>query len=284
VNAFAKSGVRCYGGTLADWSSTAYCDTVDANSTTIRYDPTFAQTCVAALERITDTECSPTFDCPESPVIGLVPDGAPCRNDLECMTGASCSSVDGTMCVQPTCTRPSPAGGPCAPSCAPGAACDATTGLCVAGIGGDVGAVCGNYYSWACRDGLGCHARSTSPGAPYVCQRVEGAPCQQDSDCAPQDFCDTVCTVRFVEGTPCAAHPSGCKLLATCDAATMRCASAGHLGEPCGANGLCVDSWCDDSLPSPTCAPTKDTGQACIQAVECKSHACAGSVCVDCPA
>jgi hypothetical protein len=283
-NVTAAANIRCFGGTTADWVGGDYCANL-GKRTTIQYHADLAKDCLAKYTAMTSTMCSLTdLECYGQVLEGLVADGHPCTDSLDCASGGFCLIGDGTACNLSMCGSQAPIGSPCGTSgCQFGAVCDAND-MCVAAVQGDVGAACDGATDQLCRDGLSCLVDPNSGGSAGVCQRLgEGQPCFQDFDCPLNDFCDTTCKPRIAVGQPCTDHPAGCLLLAACDPVTNRCKAAGHLGQPCGSFGLCSGSFCDRTDPNPVCTAHKDLGAACVSGDECKSGVCHDNVCTDCP-
>jgi len=160
-------------------------------------------------------------------VVGLQPEGAPCRYRYECADGLFCYGyTDG---VDGTCAAP-PEGGGCRaeealfaaddvidsylgnhPSCAPGHSCQHTSnyGFCAKTV--SEGELC--VYDQDCKTGLKCHLGECGSAGPAGA----GQPCLSWSDCAPRLLCvmapgstGGTCTERKAEGAPCTVNVDEC--------------------------------------------------------------------------
>jgi hypothetical protein len=285
---YATNDLRCIGGKASDYTSTDYCNKVGMATATIQYDASAAKACVDTLQAAAATECAPQPPCLTEVEKGLVPDGQPCTLVEECAIGSQCMRIDDTMCTPLLCTPPSPVGGSCAPGCVPEAICDSNF-KCVAATFGDMGAACGDPFTALCKDGLVCALDPASTTGAGTClpAPAPSAMCTSDYDCNTLfEFCDTTCKPRLAVGASCTDHPTGCQALASCDAVTNRCVSAGHPGEPCGSVfQFCWQASCDDTTnpKAPVCVAYKPLGAACAMGYECTSGVCHDAVCTACP-
>jgi hypothetical protein len=250
---YAISEARCYGGAPSDWASATAletCSALDALKTTIRYERDKASACLDELKARVATECYPMLDCLDQVVVGLVANGQPCTHSAECGHNVTCLRADDTTCGRPVCTPLPALGAPCEAACAPGGVCDLATMTCVAAV-----------------------------------VTLRGEPCEQDWDCALEDFCDTTCKPRLPVGASCARAPTGCVPLAACDFGTSTCVAAGRPSQRCGLGGFCLDGFCiGDPAAEGLCSSPLGLGAPCFSGAQCSTGVCGGSVmCTACP-
>jgi hypothetical protein len=292
TDVFADAEVRCYGGSAADWAMQTgdTCADLAPLKATVQYDRSMAAGCLATIKARLATACTAEFDCIDQAVKGLVPNGQPCTSSAECAPNVFCLRDDDTTCDQSVCTAQAAIGAPCGTAgCATGSTCGAS-GTCEALIRGDAGATCGDPVTQECKDGLICFMDPNSIATTGTCQASGlGTACATDFDCPLEAFCDRTCKARLAIGVDCTDHDNGCQVLAVCDLVTNRCAAAGHVGQPCGAYGFCLNGSCELGSGDPglstssTCVAPAALGAACQFGSDCASGVCHNEVCTDCP-
>jgi hypothetical protein len=287
----AAFSARCLGGSATDWK--AYRDAYVPCSRfeeliaggTVRYHPELAADCLKANSA--DRDCAtPENFCFASTFEGLVPTGAPCRNDYECPPNAACwvrSELGLNTCAQSVCIAVGvKQGDSCAdlPFCYPGIAV-CVNGTCEAfAVEGDP---CGGVDQPSCGPGLRCDP--TNGCAPLAA----GSLCNSDFDCLGTEFCDgSQCRPRIEVGASCNGAPHGCVGWAACNTQNFVCEAAGHVGQPCGSTmgdeSLCIGGACQLSQTSNpnACVPLKQDGEPCQIGSECASGGCDAGLCKTC--
>jgi hypothetical protein len=225
----------------------------------------------------------------KSVVSGKSPEGSPCPNRVECVSGTFCamdfSQPDG---CGPTCISPQPLGGTCGDADSPcdgTAYCDHLTLTCAERL--DVGATC--FVVDACKNGLSCEPTT---GEMKAC-RLQGGPgdlcsneysCQEGLVCSPTaDPAKYVCRTPDGPGPSCPANDGRpCEWGLVCF--TTGCAPGYKLGEPCFSSILCGERLvCIGASSFPfqmgTCRFPLSKGESCI-AEDCQApHVCRDGIC-----
>lgn len=228
----------------------------------------------------------PDFPCPEV-LIGAVPSGGHCFQDLDCADPEGQSCLGGDACRATCHPRRSP-GDACAASaeCGTGLLCG---GTCVrrALDGEPCGAGLG-----MCALGLACTAGLCAPQIPDAPCSGGLLECGLSLRCDPQN--DT-CQPNLVPSAPCA--PGACLAGASCRSvsndAQAICVPNPAVGQACSValsgtelveEAVCNGGYCDRSpgALSGTCQPYKNVGDSCAADKECNpdaGRACRGGVC-----
>ena len=262
-----------------------------------RADAREAERCLVAI-----ATCSLAESRCERALVGTLPGGALCVYDEECGSGhcdgdgglgascGQCSSVSarakrGEECRSSIdCEQPADVEVSCLPnadfrsvctqvSTSPvGQSCAAPGRVCEAGAYCDVGGTCRLPVAarQACADGDRCASGSLCTGreAPTcvpVTLRNQGESCSgEDFDVASDGTfqrCDRTLDLH-------------------CDDRTRTCVQLTRApsGESCGQQPCQEGLFCDETV---RCAPLRLVGQPCRGGLECESHRCSKSVCVD---
>ncbi len=193
--------------------------------------------------------CANDADCAAGACLSY-PDGARfcgtrCGSDTECGPGARCVPFPdvGTQCVRtegdtPRCSAD--AGCASDAACTSGQRCDVTSGSCLTGMGGGLGAAC------------------TGPGECAAGLCVDGA-------CA--SFCDWLVPGSCAPGFFCDAQRTGtCTAMGLCRAGE---AGPGLPGDPCASSTDCAGLFCAEGVCSEPCAP-RDASADCPLGYECQ--------------
>jgi hypothetical protein len=293
----AAFAARCSGGQATDYAAVQdafiTCDTFDTFVTqgTLRYHAELAAACLATDSPDRDCFAPPSL-CFTKTLEGLLAPDAPCVNDYQCPANAACwapGEFGFDMCVQSTCFAVADmVGEACTPLpnlntslCFPGVVTCVQNVCAPFGVSGDP---CGDPSLAGCGAGLRCDATTLK------CTPISsGGACSQDTDCIGTEFCTgTACAPRVAVGGSCAASPTACAAFEACDASTMLCVAAGHIGQPCGDSGstlgTCATGVC---LMSPdgrqVCQAPLTIGSACSAGTDCASKGCANGMCASCP-
>jgi hypothetical protein len=223
----------------------------------------------------------PVFACAYAVLPPQLSPGAPCDSDLECVDGWCATS--GPVCPG-TCAARLGAGEPCPGSdaCQAGFVCAA--GTCQSPTTVALGDPCDGWAA-LCPDGAAC-AWDEGAGQSF-CRAVgaAGSPCSNAAECGAGLACDWAfthtCLPFAARGEPCA--DATCNEFADyCEPITGRCAPFPGLGQPCAAAGRCAEgSFCDATLPTPSCAPPPGPGGDCSQTWEVVWPACSGDAWCD---
>lgn len=261
-----------------------------------RPKPTQGQAC-------TGSECVAGLHCVTNTCQPLSTQGGPCTATSDCAAGLACfgtcqpphavgggctryDQCDNSNCdtALGTCTSYSDqrdAGQPCgtAAHCLAGLVC---RGLSVADGGyapgtcgqGAVGDPCARAYSsYDCAPGMRCQGADGGLGLGQGACQVPGvrSPCQRDTDCLPEHFCQvgapSLCEPRAAVGAACTATGAPCVAGAACGsvAGALQCVVQGKPNQPCAAtatsaaqcvSGLyCVQGTCRGAgFPGGVCA------------------------------
>jgi hypothetical protein len=274
---------RCQTGGAADWlafdSEFSPCASLDALVVkgTVRYHRDRAAACLALLSATRD--CHAAVDCPQV-LEGTLGPGAPCSDDAECPSNASClsSGFEFNTCGALVCTvLPTKAGDSCVEYqyCFGNSECD--NGVCVPEL--PEGAACGPTTT-SCNSGLTCNLAGTCAPLGGI-----GTACASELGCDGGLFCTATgtCAPRIALGGVCDPTTQGCVRFAACDMATAKCVRAGHLGEPCDATFFCVHSVCHDGgTASSHCDAFGTNGSPCTFGIDCASAGCLNNVCASC--
>jgi uncharacterized protein (TIGR03382 family) len=233
---------------------------------------------------VQDPDCAFGYRCAGNVCIPRTPNGGPCTDSFECLSGVCqggicCDRVCNGACeacdlpgVTGTCS-PVAAGNPGAPSCAP-YVCSGATGTCPGTCSNDTHCVADHF----------CDTASST----CVPRRPLGQPCTGPNQCASNFCVDGVCCDGTCDG-PCEA----CNLPGSVGTCTVT--PAGTPGQPscapylcdgtgstcpggCTTDAQCVTGhFCDAGV----CKPRRPNGSTCTEERECASAFCVDGVCCD---
>lgn len=262
----------------------------------VRYDAARGSACAAAIQAAscdTVVTIQRNADC-ASALVGTVPNGGACADDIECAAG-SCTADRRNGTCPGQCVAFAPAGAACDSDeqCGPGNVCAGTTARACAALTapGAQGQPCANDFS--CQPGLFCRFPSTT------CDRRSAASeaCDDDVLCTAGLVCaggsqpaGRTCTPFVAAGAPCTPGTvpgldSVCAFGTVCDAATSTCTAQPAAGEPCTQDGpKCLGGWCNAA--GSRCEPWTAVGAPCTNPDQCQSGLCVpgaagASVCQD---
>jgi hypothetical protein len=238
-------------------------------------------TCVirdAAAPCADDGQCGSHATC--APVEGSLcaprrGPGEPCAAPTDCADGMFCDYEDGGLCAALR-----EVGARCLPGgCVAGATCTAEGGASTCAPLGSEGDSCeaiGGGLDDGCVEGLACVA-GTCARMPSVGER-----CGDDEECGPALVCirdrdldretDHVCAHPRSEGAPCpGVYSTACDEGLFCDATLLECVRRRAAGERCdhwGPLECSVGLACLGDRGAATCEPLPGAGEACIAACE----------------
>jgi hypothetical protein len=298
--AAAQLGVRCSGGTLAEWqayqAATIDCAAYDRHVAAglVEYHPELLASC---LQKFQDPcELAAPYPCQYEVLLGTVPDGQSCRATEVCGPVSACINLGGDVCGD-ICARFGNENEPCGLHCGPGPLC-LEGPLCTAGLtcsngtcvkSKQPGEACGGTDQIACVAQFYCkRADPTDATSTGICARpAPGGPCADDTACLGTYACQAgMCVPRRPAGAPCADAPTSCEVWTACYEGTGTCVPLGGTGEPCATfpgtsvpGGGCITGFCDGQ----TCQPLSFAGGSCAQASCVQGTFCDSSqTCVSC--
>jgi hypothetical protein len=196
-------------------------------------------------------------------------------------TGASCRNP--VVCVSRSCTIP----------CAPGAVCNAQTGMCEAPA--STGQPCGGTSGSICADGLYC--QPTDGGTSGACQpKAASGPCTQQDQCASPNICSMTAdgsaagqcvAAQYAQaGDPCSPFGNPVCGCSTACGADGTCAALPDPGSPCDFTnqiyGDCHGGFCDTSdAGAGLCRPIFSASHPCTTDAQCGAYGhCATQQCI----
>lgn len=216
--------------------------------------------------------------------------GGECTGPEQCHTGV-CQSVAGAgppICVEPcsgvasggTCVNGYACDTPCAAKCQ---TCARVPGVCTAVTSG-TDAEEGPPAS-RCADGHVCVPGPTASAGD--CKLAGGQACVNGAECAsgycsalaPNVCVDATCNqpCQIPQGGLCVERGRGAEPTGV-GCAGLRCGDGGKCLERCESNADCVPNhYCDETAGK--CRPTKEPGEPCRLATECKLPYCVDGVC-----
>jgi hypothetical protein len=298
-----------------------YCDALsrEVAQGTIAYDASQAGACVAATQAASCTaSAAADLSACHATLAGKLPAGqaclavsplltpatplvSPCATGLFCMPSSKTDACAGVCTALPTkgasCRNPIVCiGRSCTVPCAPGAVCNAQSGMCEAPA--TSGQPCGGTSGAICADGLYCQAGDG--GAAGVCRpRSASGACTQQDECAPPDICSMTAdasasgqcvAIQYAEaGDPCSASANpvcGCSTACGTDGT---CATLPDPGSPCdfaapGA-GACNGGYCNlDDAGGGVCRPIFSAGHPCTGDAQCGAYGHCGGATQQCVA
>ena len=264
---------------------------------------------VSAPLTCTQPEQCVTGVCSENDQCGLLDGEGPCGGDAECQSGKCQPGVNRCIATMSGCTADT--------DCAPAQYCDRTRVHCEADLADGAPIPADSPSAGKCTVEVAmvvCASGACNP-ANDTCARLDGAECDDDTQCAAgscrdgkcgapgaggecnEDNAGVVCesgqceteTGRCVTMTDGCKRDSDCSSGKYCDARRLTCAAklsngrrlpsdALH-GEGCSpqtAKAVCESGECNETTDR--CALA--LGEVCFAASECGSNACLGDVCV----
>ena len=253
------------------------------------YGPKYGKPCIAELAQAFGQGCDFPVDSRLRPVgpacarvfAGTLPDGAVCRRDPECASGACVAGCPG---VNRVCVPTVGLGAACKPGhCSFALQCE--RGVCIKTAVPALNESCDERHcpeALSCTrgpSGTSCVARA---GVGQPCSRFEPSAtlkptCQVGTVCGEQGENDTgECVTPPAVGEPCGKY-GYCGQALDCSADKI-CVAYLKPGAPCSAGGGCaqIDLQCRDGA----CAFLPQTGQACAKSPNSNQLRCLpGSFC-----